>query len=95
MQRWYIPIEPWNFKRDIKKTAMLRTFLAPIAARCHALSGGEPVALAPYFNPGLASSSETRDVYTEVLRGTKIDVSIDGVDRRRDIVPAEEPRSAM
>ncbi len=83
---WYVPIEAWNFKNDDEKIRLLNKFLASVAASCHKVSNGKPVAFSPYYNPDpdLAPAMETSAVYSEVLKDTKVDILIlqDGVGAR-------------
>jgi hypothetical protein len=81
---WYIPVEPWNFKKDPDKIALLADFLAAVTAKCKELAPSKPVAFSCYFNPDqvfYASPAETTNVYKQVFDRAKIDILMlqDGV----------------
>src|SRR5438034_411963 len=47
---WYLPQELWDGAFDDGQIARLRAFFRRVSDRCKALSGGKPVAIAPFIS---------------------------------------------
>lgn len=80
---WYIPEETWDAAYTHDQIDHLRAFLRRVSDRCKALSGGKPVAFAPYFGGDVAPEVVAK-VYTQLLEGAGIDLLMpqDGVGAR-------------
>jgi hypothetical protein len=77
---WYVPQETWDAAYTDAQVDRLRTFLRTISDHCKALSGGKPVACAPFFG-GNVTPAVLEKVYAQLLDGAGIDILMpqDGV----------------
>ncbi len=80
---WYIPQEPWDIQARDDQIAALAGYFASIASTCRALSGGKPVAIAPFFST-LLSPDGFQQLYTQFLAHASVDLVMlqDGVGAR-------------
>lgn len=80
---WYIPQETWDDPYTGDQIALLQGFLHQISAHCKALSGGKPVAFAPFYS-GTVKPAVVEKVYAQLLDGAGIDILMpqDGVGAR-------------
>jgi hypothetical protein len=80
---WYVPQETWDAAYTNAQIGSLRNFLRKISERCKALSGGKPVATAPFFG-GNVTPAVVEKVYGQLLDGAGIDILMpqDGVGAR-------------
>lgn len=77
---WYLPQETWDGSYTDAQTTTLRSFFRRVSDHCKQLSGGKPVAFAPFFS-GSVTPDTMEIFYKKFLNGAGLDILMlqDGV----------------
>jgi len=71
---WYLPLESWTGNYNQVTIANLNSYYKGLTAAVKGLLPDKKVLISPFINAGRTTPAKTRDVYTEILRDTGIDI---------------------